>query len=198
MFKWFFIIIIIILSVWVFSRETIPNFVIETKVGRFVDELLFPMAFKVSGKEPGVYNKTIVKVPPESLSKLAESLDNSNKNAIIYFYNTGSISQRFVLRQINELAEKYDSNKVLFFIVAFQENQQRLDFTISRYKKLYFRPLITDEKSITDMKIFYAKKNINFSETPVLMYKSGADRSYKIMTFEYNIKSQFEQVLLKP
>ncbi len=187
---------VVILGVWILYRPIIPQKVTETQVGRVIDATLFPLEYKYQVKpKQNKFLNQIIGVNPDRFKQVVDSLENNNpQGAVVFFYKSESLASRYVLYDINQLAKEY-AGKVLFFVVAFDDDKLKLSYLLDSYSELNFRPLIVPADFVVSAGYYFNPYNVHFSEIPTALYKMQDDKRFKIITIDVGTKRSFEDAI---
>jgi hypothetical protein len=94
------------------------------------------------------------------------------------------------------VARENANNKIIFMVVAFDDNRDRLNFLLSGFDKLYFRPIITSPSSIKSAAVSLAKFNVGISETPATVYKGLTSANYTIITTDFSTRRELTALII--
>src|SRR5690349_18418406 len=116
MFKWILILFIGLLAFWTFGSSKVPNNLKESTFGKTLNSVIFELNYKVNASSPSSrkYDSQIVAVDDARLQSVLKSLNNTNRTAVIYFYDTNCFFCRFVLQDINRVAKENTDKNLVF------------------------------------------------------------------------------------
>jgi hypothetical protein len=196
MFKWFFIIFVTFILVWLFGRPYLPEDFKNSSFGQNTQDVLFPLTKRID-KLLGVelkYQSSIIKLDSNQFNTIINSINSANKPAVIYFFSPKDFSTRFLLRKINQLAIDQKNSNIVFFIAAFDDTIEDFSFLINDYQTLGFRPIILDTASIKVAEYAFIKNNIKLSGVPAIVYKSE-ERIYESIVPDLGAKDRIQYLI---
>lgn len=199
MFKWILVLIIAFLATWIFAKDYIPGGIRHSGFGETLDVMLYPLNLRIRGDSfaGGKFDRSLVNLDEPKLLKLMANSDAKAKPVVIYFYRTDCFICRLVFHQVNELAAAY-SDRALFMVVNFddEDKNKRNKFFLDIEDSLHFRPFQAPFTTFKTAEYFYKKKDIGFSEVPVLLYKDTSG-NYQNIGAEFGSKSRLEEIIGK-
>ncbi len=188
MFKWLLIVVVLFLCFWLYGKQYIPVSMRYSGAVKTVDSIMFPLESYMQQfmKRDLRHKKEIIEVNATRLRELAHSVNGSRAQAVIFFYDLECVSCRVVLDDINIISRGHAGKGMVFFIVAFTEDKDKLALLLNDYDRLYFRPIMAPPASIREMGVQFSRYKINFRETPVLIHKDATGSIYESLTTDYS------------
>ncbi|MDX1950019.1 MAG: hypothetical protein SFT90_05930 [Rickettsiales bacterium] len=202
MLKWLIVITLFLSGFWLFYKNNLPEFILDSKLADVVNTIMFPLEVKLDRDFPEARNNKnkpkIYQLNYEQIINFRADTEGLSRQTIYYFYNPASISDRLLLTSLNRLMKSHPSSKydIDYLFVAVSDEPQNLMELLKQTSQINFIPYYITRNDFSPVLMMFTRLGLSHStELPRLIFKGLSQNDYTEIQAGFFTKGRFEVLI---
>jgi len=198
MFKWFLLLLLIFIGLWIYFKRDFPVEVVNNQAGYLINALTHPLDEIVANYDDSFLRKDhktdMIDVSSDQLKTLIQKVNTSSKYVVFFFFSADCFSCRTALSSINNVIPKLKS-KVQFFLIHIGEDKEPYNVLLNQLPKINFKLFNMTEQQLLSNKVTFINKGVNFEEVPVALMTRRSAIDFEKLTVGFFTTARIENIV---